>query len=278
MLNRAFGTGRRFHLILLVIIATTLCLLLLSERAYADFRELRNDNGLSGRVGSNYQSGYMAASILQGPNDWYPLRVQAIKFVMYRPQGFNSQANLRVLLYDVDQDGRPTRKLYESPLITVSLPEEGREALFQFPLSVPLVLNTPQAMAVVVDYLDGMVNRTPGLLTDTGHNISRNKNYFSRDGGVTWVEHYNFWRTESPYVMGYNRIWAIVETGVAPVATLTQTPLLAATASPTLISTPSVSQTPSLTPTASKTPTASPISTQVTSSTARLWQVYNHWC
>ncbi|PKO22778.1 MAG: hypothetical protein CVU38_07645 [Chloroflexi bacterium HGW-Chloroflexi-1] len=82
-------------------------------------------------------------------------------------------------------------------------------------------------------------------MLDDNYTIAAHKNYYSSDGGATWIEHYTFWR--QPETVGYNMVRARVEARIAP-----PTP-----GTPTATRTPSA--TPTITPTPLPTPTGNPL-------------------
>jgi len=98
-----------------------------------------------------------------------------------------------------------------------------------------------QAFLAGIEYLEGNVGSTPSALFDSNSDIPIGKNFFSRDSGVHWIEHYDFW--QSPSSVGFALVRANVDTQV-PSATDTPTP--ADTPTPTI--TPTPTPTPVITP------------------------------
>ncbi|MBI3942421.1 MAG: hypothetical protein HY326_05355 [Chloroflexi bacterium] len=249
----------KISLLYVVIPLALIFSMLCGVQAFAAFLDLRNDNGENGYIGTDFRENFMAASILQGPADFYPIEVRGVKFVLGRPTGYDSMVQVRTHLYSVGADNRPAVLLASSDTITVTFaPDKNTDE--ELALLRPIItITTPRPFAVVLEYKSGKEYQTPGLVTDTQQNIPRGKNFYSRDGGANWIEHYDYWRKQPPGLIGYNCLWAWIETRViisesSPTPTLPVIPTFTptATATPFPTATPTATETP--TPTATATP------------------------
>jgi hypothetical protein len=74
--------------------------------------------------------------------------------------------------------------------------------------SANITLSSPASFMVAIEYVTGSSGSTPAILMDGQSNIATGKNYFSLNGGVTWIEHYSFW--QGPGSVGHNMIRATI--------------------------------------------------------------------
>ena len=248
-----------------VVIPLALIISMLSgSKAFADFLDLCNDNNENGYVGTDFQEGFMVAAILQGPADYYPMDIRGIKFVLGRPNGYDDTVHVRAHLYSIDDNNRPAALLSSSDTMTVTFAPNSRTDEKLALLKPNITIATPGPFAVVLEYKSGQEYQTPGLVTDTQQDIPPGKNFYSRDGGAHWIEHYDYWRKQPPSLVGYNRIWAWVESRVI-VPKVTHTPTLPVVPTFTAIATatpfPTATATPTATPTPQKVSTFTPTST-----------------
>ena len=200
--------------------------------------QLHNDDGAATSYTAGLFQANIVGAVLRAEDANYPLAVQAVQSWLYLFDGAIASVRVRAVIYSVGANGRPATLLGASQPVTLTTfyPQE-----INIPLSTPVTLNSPQAFLAGIEYLSGDKGTTPSALFDDNTNIPTGKNYFSEDGGATWIEHYGFWR--DPASVGYAMVRATVSIHVAPVtgtpATATPTPTL--TPSPTLSVTPTPS-------------------------------------
>jgi len=194
---------------------------------------LQNDSGTAEGYSASMADDYVVASALRANDNQYPLRVQKVQAQFYRNfSGANSSVYVRAVVYAVNANG------YPQELVAASVPMTITTFYPQFvdlPLLQPVLLMEPQTFVAGIEYLGGVMGSTPSFLTDDTSNIAERKNFYSRNAGQTWSEHYAFWQT--PSAVGYNMIRAWVETNAATPTgspTVTPTPTPSPTATPTL--------------------------------------------
>ena len=214
-------------------------------------RQLRNDNGCGEDYFRGWEPDYMAATVLKPHETDYPLRVRSVDFTLYA--GFpnaNQWARVKACAYEVAPDLSFTPKTPQCSGTTEVLGPFWPDWV-SIELPSPLVVEDPNLVLAAVGYGRQTSNRTPSLLMDSTKSIPQNRNFYSRDGGRTWIEHYDWWA--EPEAVGYNMIRA---TGQLPTPTPTPTSTNTPTPTPTNTPTPTSTATPTATPTATATPTS----------------------
>lgn len=165
---------------------------------------LRNDNGQASGYSEEWRSGELAGAVLSARPSDYPLRVIGAQFMLHRFKGAAASANVSVVLYSLKPDGAPDRVVGQSsPFPVTTFYADWATVDLR---SLQIVVDQPFMLAL--KYEEGLVGQTPFILTDSNREILPSRNWYSRDGGQTWEEHYDFWKEGSE--LGYNMIRAIV--------------------------------------------------------------------
>ena len=186
----------------LVLISSSLLLL----NATAAQVQLSNDNDTPAGVSPLTQSGDVYGAVLTPDASMYPLRVLSVEFVLFRLPDWVDSVDVRVCIYAMDNSIPDTQLGCSAPTtVTTFYP-----TFVSIKLPSEIILNSPDSFMAAVEFVTGAEGTTPSILLDTNTNILQGKNFFSTDGGSTWVEHYDFWA--EPDQAGYNMIRATVET------------------------------------------------------------------
>ena len=229
--------------LLILFLVSTIALLLgwrsVSAMTPAGEEQWRNDNGQANGYTSSLAQHYIVGSVLRGDDADYPVAIQSIQTMLYHFEGATASVRVRAVIYRIGENGRPGALLAASEPVVI---EDFYPNWVRIDFSAPVVLNDPQAFLAGIEYLEGNVGSTPSALFDSNSYIPIGKNYFSRDGGVHWIEHYDFWH--SPSGVGYAMVRANVDTQVpsatdTPTPTNTSTPTITPTPTPTPVITPS---------------------------------------
>jgi M6 family metalloprotease-like protein len=226
-----------------------------------------NDNGSPAGYSSSFRAGYLIGAVLAP--DWtrYPIKLQSASFLLYRFAGAAPSVTVRIRVYAIDA-GVPDLQLGQSDPVNVTTfyPNWASVDLSAY----NIVVNNPDPFMVVVEYLDGTAGSTPSVLLDSAAPILAGRNFYSRDGAASWIEHYNYW--SSPSQVGYNMIRATgctVYGGTpAPSPTASRTPTITLSPTASMTRTPTGTATPSRTPTASRTLTGTVTPTRTRTATA----------
>lgn len=232
-MNRSHG---RTLLAFIVAVAVLVALSILGMRAAAEPLGtvlLQNDSGRAEGYSESMADDYVVASALRATDNQYPLLVQTVQAQFYRNfTGASTFAYVRAVVYEVGANGYPQALVGASAPMTITT---FYPQFVDLPLLQPVLLATPQTFVAGIEYLDGVRGSTPSFLTDDSNNITERKNFYSRNAGQTWFEHFAFW--QSPLTVGYNMIRAWVEPNAATPTgspTSTRTPTPSPTATPTL--------------------------------------------
>jgi YD repeat-containing protein len=221
---------------------TALCLPSLPRASAAEV-QLKNDNNTAGGYNGSWGAGDIVGAVLTPDQAMYPVQVLSVDFVLYNQfAGADDSATVRACIYST-LNGRPDTQLGCSDPITIT-------TFIPFFVSVSLapseiIIHSPNSFMAAIEYSTGVEGSTPSALTDTSIDIPQGKNYYSKDGGNTWFEHYDFW--QQPDQIGFNIVRATVDTNYGTptdTPTITPTPLRAPTRTPTPIVAPTVTLTP----------------------------------
>jgi hypothetical protein len=213
------------------------CIHLTSARAA--LLQLRNDNGTAEGYHSQWQGGNIIGTVLTPNPAWsYPVKVNSVEFMLHRFTGAASSATVRARIYSV-VGGVPGALLGSSAPTTINTfyPTWASISL----TSANITLSSPAPFMVAIEYTTGISGSVPSTLTDNQNNIATGKNFYSLNGGATWIDHYNFWA--EPGNVGYNMIRATMDYTLPLTSTPTPTP------TPTLTPTPTPTHTPTPQPT-----------------------------
>ncbi len=222
---------------------------------------VQNDSGTELGFYQDWAAGDVVASVLQAQPDQYPLKVNRVSFYLFSFPGSASSAHVQAEVYAMS-NGQPAQLLGAStPTVVTTLYPD----LAAIDLSAQnIVVANGDPFLVGIHYLGGMTGTIPSIMVDDSLTIPVGINFYSEDGGQTWIEHYDFW-LDGEFV-GYNMIRAnICPNTITPTPTATATPggptftaTLTRTASPSRTSTPTTTATYTVTPTATTTRTATP--------------------
>ncbi len=227
-MNRVFHQNTRALAFLALVGMLGLSLASMSRAAPTGLIQLRNDSGIAEGYNTGMAEGYVVGAVLLGGDELFPMAVHSVQALFYRNFPYaDPTAYVRAVIYHIGPDGRPAERLGESLPATIST---FYPTWVSLSLIAPVFLTEPQPFLAGIEYLGGDKGSTPCILTDDSSNIPIGKSFYSRDGGQTWIEHYNFWL--NPQAVGYDMIRATVETNVIPPSgtpTVTRTPSPTAT-------------------------------------------------
>jgi hypothetical protein len=244
-MNRTLCGNVRALAFLTLLGVVGLTLASMGQAAPAEWIQLRNDSGTAEGYNTGMAEGYVVGAVLQGGDELFPIAVHSVQALFYRNFPYaDPTAYVRAVVYRVGPDGRPAERLGESPPVTITT---FYPTWVSLSLSEPVFLTEPQPFLAGIEYLDGVKGSTPCVLTDDSANIPIGKSFYSRDGGRSWIEHYDFWL--NPQAVGYDMIRATVEAHAVP-------PSGTSTATYTPSPTPTVTLTPWPTPTEGPPPNA----------------------
>jgi YD repeat-containing protein len=215
-----------------------LSLYLSSRGASAAPVQLKNDNNTAAGYNGAWRSGDIVGAVLTPESAMYPVRVLSVEFVLYQFAGADDSATVRVCIYSMHSGAPDTQLGCSTPtVITTFSPSFVSVSL----ASSEIVIQSPDSFMAAVEYAAGSAGTTPSTLTDSNTDIPQGKNYYSKDEGSTWYEHYDFWM--QPDQVGFNIIRATVDTNYG-VPTPTPTRLVEPTRTPTPAVPPTSTPTP----------------------------------
>jgi hypothetical protein len=175
----------------------------------AESMQLSNDNG-EAEYYHTWEAGDVIGAVLTPSPDWsYPIQVDSVEFLLFQFSGAASHARVRVRVYST-VNGKPGELLGDSEPtdVTTFWPTWASISLD----SANITLSSPDPFMVAVEYVAGETGSIPSMLTDSQNNIAADRNFYSPDGGTTWIEHYD-WHSDGvvPEDIGYNMVRATVD-------------------------------------------------------------------
>jgi hypothetical protein len=201
-----FETRHIKHLLAAILICLiVLCTQFASVNA-DELMQLSNDNGTA-EYYHTWQAGDMVGAVLTPNPDWsYPIQVDSVEVLLYQFPGAASSATVRAHVYSTI-NGEPGVLLGSSAptIITTFWSTWASISL----ASAKVTLSSPDPFMVAIEYTAGASGSIPSMLTDSQNDIASGRNFYSRDSGATWYEHYDFW--VEPEDVGYNMIRVTVD-------------------------------------------------------------------
>jgi len=196
----------------LLLFGLALCVVLCAQlpSVRAELMQLSNDSGTVEYYSGAWEAGDAIGAVLTPSPDWsYPIQVDSVEFLLHQFPEAASQARVRVRVYST-VNGKPDELLGVSAStdITTFWPAWASISLD----SASIILSSPDPFMVAVEYVAGETGTIPSTLTDSQDGIAEDRNFYSPDGGATWVEHYD-WHSggDGPAYVGYNMIRATVD-------------------------------------------------------------------
>ncbi|NLG49301.1 MAG: DNRLRE domain-containing protein, partial [Chloroflexi bacterium] len=182
---------------------------------------LQADSGISFGFSNRWAAGDRLGVVLRASDLQYPLTIKSVEGYVtwwhFQAQQSNDTVRMRAHIYAVN-GGVPTTLLGSSEEVLIDLsggnPQNWVRKWQAFPLTTPVVLETPKPFLAVVEYVSGTEGSAPSVVIDVSTDIPTGRCFF-KSGGGEWLEHYDMpWL--NPAEVGYQMIRARVQTSGGP--------------------------------------------------------------